>query len=420
MRQQLRAILCATAIVLSTPAHAQEQSITISGFINYIWEESPAIAESKALVNAADANKRAASKWQYNPEIEFGLDDIDGEKKTKTFGISQTIDWSGKSFSSGKTASLELQAVKDDLDTTYQNTALGIVSALSNYSTAKDIADLALKRTSLMERFASLAKKGFKAGDIDKSEYNLAQLALSEALIVQADAQNMLAENKQSLDFAIGFSLDDNYELPVLPSSLPKLPENIDEDKILNNLPNLRAIKSREAAAKSVIASARKNRLPDPTIGVTGGKEAGADMIGFSVSIPLNIFNSYGAEVDQAKAESIALAKAGQNSFHAAKTRLKASQVSYDLSRKAWVNWQENGALALNQQTDILNRKFKVGDLSATDYLVQIEQALDTQVAAKELHNKVWQSWFAWLGASGTINQWIENLDIKNSGEQTK
>ncbi|MBL4885610.1 MAG: TolC family protein [Planctomycetaceae bacterium] len=413
MRQQLRILTCLAALGLSAPAQAQEQMTlqkpSIERFINYVWESSPAIAESEARVTAADAAQRTASKWQYNPEIEFEVENVDGEDKTKTLGISQTIDWSGKFLSSGKTALFELQAVEADRDEIRQNTALEVLSSLADYRAAKDIYNLAVERSGLMERFATLAQKGFKAGDIDQSEKNLAQLALSEALVVQADVKTVLAETKQALDSSIGFPLENGFALPELPEALPALPEAIDENQILMALPSLRAMRSREDAAKAVITGARKDRLPDPTIGITGGQDAGADMIGFSVSVPLNIFNTYGAEVDQAKAEALAEAKAGQNAFYSARTRLKSAQRSYQLSRKAWGNWQENGAQALAEQTDILDRKFKVGDLSATDYLVQIEQALDTQVAAEELHAKVWKSWFAWLGASGTINQWIQN-----------
>ncbi len=418
MRQSLLALTCLTAVVGFAPISyaqeqeqiaTQEQKPTIENFINYIWESSPAIAESNALISSAEAGKRAASKWQYNPEISFEVEDVDGEAKTKLFGVNQTIDWSGKFRSSGKIAGFELQAVKADSDQIKQNLALNVLSNLAEYNAANEIYNLALKRSNLMERFANLAQKGFKAGDIDKSEYKLAQLALSEALIAQADAQNVLAEAKRKLNSAIGFPLENGFILPQLPENLPQLPEITNEDEILLNLPHLRAVKSRSEAAKAVITGAKKDRIADPTIGITAGKNAGVDAVGFTISVPLYVFNTYGAEVDKAKADALAQSKAGQNAFHSAKERLQAANLSYDLSRKAWVNWQENGAQALEQQTDILDRKFKVGDLSATDYLVQIEQALDTQVAAEELHSKVWQSWFAWLGASGTINQWINN-----------
>ncbi len=417
MIQQLRILACLAVMGVAAPAQAQdqtqdqEQRPDIKNFISHIWQSNPALAKAEAKVSAAQAAQKAASRWQYNPELEYEYQDADGEDKTNLLGINQTIDWSGKFLSSGKTAEFELKATEAERDEIRQNTAVDVLSALANYRAARDIFDLAAQRSIFMKSFAELAKKSFKAGDIDQSEYNLAQLAFSEALIEQADSETTLAIGKQELNSSIGFPLGNNFTLPDLPNALPSIASlGQTEEEMLINLPPIRAMKNREGAAKSAITQARKNRLPDPSIGLVAGKDSGADMIGFSVSVPLHVFNTYGAEVDQAKQEAIAEAKAGQNALYIAQERLQSSHRSYQLSRKAWINWQENGAQALAKQADILDRKFKVGDLSATDYLVQIEQALDTEVAAKELHSKVWQSWFAWLAASGSVEQWIQNL----------
>jgi cobalt-zinc-cadmium efflux system outer membrane protein len=425
MTQKLFLLIFLSIIGAALPAQAQNEMPvepkSMASFIHYVWQANPAITEAEARVLEAKAKQKAASKWRYNPEIEGVFEDVDGEDKTKQLALSQTIDWSGKFLSSGKTAAFELQAVEADRDGVRQTVTLGVLSALADFRTTKDIFDLAIKRISLMERFSDLAERSFNAGDIDKSEYNLAQLALSEALIVQADVETTLSESKQELNSSIGFPIENNFPLPVLPKILPTLPEVLNEDKILMSLPMLRAMKSREEAAKAVITEARKDRLPDPTIGLVGGKDSGADMIGLSVSVPLHVFNTYGAEVDAAKAGAIAEAKARQNALHAAKERLQSARRSYQLSRKTWINWQASGAQALSEQVDILDQKFKVGDLNASDYLVQIEQALDTQVAAEELHRKVWRSWFLWLRASGTVEHWFQNLkenSKENSGEQ--
>lgn len=402
--------------LLSSPTLAQQEKQTaqLASFIQNIWRVSPAIQEAEARVAAAKAGQKAAARWQHNPELEYEVEDVDGEDKTKVLGVSQTIDWSGKFLSSGRTAEYELMAAAAERDNIRQSLTVEVLAALAEYQAAQDIFRLAVQRTGLMEDFAALADKSFKAGDIDQSEYNLAQLALSEALIKQAEAETAKAESRQALDSAIGFPLDNYFGLPELPQTFPEPVIGIDdENKILMQLPALRAMKHREEAAKAVITQAQKDRLPDPTIGFRGGKDAGADMVGFSVSVPLHVFNTYGAEVDQAKQEAIAEAKSFQSSYHAARTRLDASRKSYELSKKAWANWKGKGATALAGQIETLDKKYKVGDLSATDYLVQIEQALDTQVAAEELHNKIWQSWFAWLAASGAVEQWIQN-----SGEQ--
>jgi len=419
MKQQLRILACLAVMGFVLPAQAQEQkeeqkeeqkTPDIGTFINHIWEASPMIAEAEAKVAAAKAGQKAAGRWRYNPDIEYEREDKDGAKKTNLIGVSQTIDWSGKFLSSGKTAEFEWMAASAERDNVRQNVAVNVLAALADYSAAQDVFSLALRHTGLMERFAGLAGKRFKAGDIDQSEYNLAQLAMSESLITQADAETMLAEGKQGLDSSIGFPLENGFALPKLAETLPELPsDSASEDEILMGLPHLRAIKNREEAAKAVITQARKDMLPDPTIGVSGGKDEGTDIIGFSMSVPLHVFNTFGAEVDVAKQEALAQAKAFQSAYHAAKTRLQASRRSYQLSKRAWENWQGTGALALADQTETLDLKYAAGDLSTTDYLVRVEQIIDTQVAAEELHAKVWRSWFAFLAASGKTEQWIQN-----------
>jgi cobalt-zinc-cadmium efflux system outer membrane protein len=38
---------------------------------------------------------------------------------------------------------------------------------------------------------------------------------------------------------------------------------------------------------------------------------------------------------------------------------------------------------------------------------VQVEQTLDSEIAAKDLHAKAWEAWFNWLSASGEVKQWL-------------
>ncbi|MBL4743063.1 MAG: hypothetical protein JKX87_00225 [Cycloclasticus sp.] len=58
-----------------------------------------------------------------------------------------------------------------------------------------------------------------------------------------------------------------------------------------------------------------------------------------------------------------------------------------------------------------MERLWRAGELSTTDYLVQLKQSLDTQASAIEQKTQLWQSWTQWLIASGEINQWLTNND---------
>ncbi len=416
-------VLAVGMLTVSTLAYSQEtaveklgmnisvhdvSNIHLSTFIRQIWQDSPIMQEADMKVKMAGAQKKASSKWLYNPEIEFSAEDKDGAKKSKIFGINQTIDWSGKFLASGKVAKFELQTAMAMRDQVRQDLAINVLSALVDYQSADEILELSQRRTKIMKSFATLATKGFKAGDIDQNSYNLAQLAYSEALIQNADAQTTLADNKQSLESSIGFSSDSISALPKLSKTLPEIMtggENLDE--LIKKLPQMRMLQNQKEASKAAISRARRDRIPDPTIGVAGGKDEGSNVVGLSVSIPLNIFNTYGNEVDVAKYHTTAQEKSLQSAYHSAQSRIKSSKRSYELASSAWSVWRENGANALADQIDTLYKKYKIGELSATAYLVQVQQTLDTEIAAKELYAKAWKSWFNWLSASGNIEKWI-------------
>ena len=46
---------------------------------------------------------------------------------------------------------------------------------------------------------------------------------------------------------------------------------------------------------------------------------------------------------------------------------------------------------------NLLDRLWQAGELNTTDYLVQLKQALDTEVSAIEQHGRMWRAWSAWL-----------------------
>ncbi len=381
----------------------------IAAFIKRIWLESPLMLEANAKLQAARNQARADSKWLYNPEVEFTVEDNEGADKTKLVGISQTIDWNGKARAAGRVARFELQGAIAEHDETRQNVAVDLLTALAEYRASKEVLILSAERTRLMERFAALEARRFKAGDIDQSEYNMAQLAFSEALIQHADAESTLGEKRLALDSAIGFSANKMMALPALPGRLPKLSKNgRSADELVARLPAIRMRQSRNSALRASITRAQRDRFADPTLTLTGGKDTGARLIGVSVSIPFNVFNSYKAEVDVAKYRSASEAQSLQSAYYIAKSRLNSSRRKYELTSRAWSAWNSRGSRALEDQVDTLDKKFKVGELSATEYLVQIQQTLNTRIAAEELYSKTWNAWFEWIKVSGSVEQWLQ------------
>ena len=87
--------------------------------------------------------------------------------------------------------------------------------------------------------------------------------------------------------------------------------------------------------------------------------------------------------------------------------RLISAAERYELSQGAWRDWERTGRVSLTRQADQLRRLWEAGEISTTDYLVQIRQTLDVQESALNLGQALWRAWFEWLTASGQIDAWI-------------
>ena len=54
-----------------------------------------------------------------------------------------------------------------------------------------------------------------------------------------------------------------------------------------------------------------------------------------------------------------------------------------------------------------MQRLWESGELSTTDYLVQLQQTLDTRWNALDLELTMWDAWFEWLAATGLADNWL-------------
>jgi cobalt-zinc-cadmium efflux system outer membrane protein len=77
--------------------------------------------------------------------------------------------------------------------------------------------------------------------------------------------------------------------------------------------------------------------------------------------------------------------------------------VTYD----AWAAWEHSGQPSQSSQLALLERLWQAGELSTADYLLQLNQTLDTRTSALELRGQLWRSWFDWLAASGRFDGWL-------------
>lgn len=405
LQQILLAGVLACFIPASWAAHGLLPAVPepLRELIEQVQRENPAILAAQAAVAAAHARGEAAGRPLYNPSL--SLDTENGQTATTAAGISQTLDWSGKQASLRNAALGELQAAQAALAVTQQRVIAETLSALADYQTAREQEALGLQRSRLMQEFVDTATRRLSAGDISRMDVALAQVAYNEALMQQAHAEAALSDAQAALSAASGLAPQAAW--PTLPEKLPLPPENANPDTLLNRLPEIRLALARAAAAHQRIEVAKRQRRPDPTLTVRGGRDGSDPLIGIGIEIPLFVRNPFRAEVAAAESEAMQAEQGLNETRSKDRARLEGALARYRRTAAAWQTWQTQGRPNLDAQMALLARLWQAGELSATEYLVQTRQGVDTQITAAELSGEVRRAAVAWLQSSGLLEDWL-------------
>jgi len=368
-------------------------------------ETNPEIQAAQAAVDAAQARLAGAGLPLNNPELELETERTDTHMNT--LGFSQTIDWHNKQGAFEQAARAKLTSTQAQIEALRLTKATELLDAIGRIATNHEIITLSKRRTEILERFARLAKRRHAAGDIPQSELELARLSLAEAVMQHAGNGAELIQARSEFFSISGQMLGNSVKLPGrLPATLPGAQ---DEAALAQNHPQVQAAHQMAQAARQQIHAVDQERKADPTFGLAAGREDQEDLIALSFSIPLQVRNNFRSNVDAAQAEALQAEQEAQQAYLSLRARLKGAQERYKLVAGAWDLWLSQGRPSLQQHIDLVETQWKAGEMSSTDYLLQVRQTLDTQIAGVELHGNLWNAWVEWLSASGTLNKWLND-----------
>lgn len=376
----------------------------LAAFISAVVDADPQVNAARAALDASVALVGAAGRPLYNPELELVAENAD--TKTRAIGISQTFDWGGKRNARTSVAESEQYAVEAEYKITRWQVMTELLSALATYQTEADRTALATTRVSTMRDFAELAERRFDAGDISQIELDLAALAFTDARMKQATALANVAESKQLVgSLAVGSAPS---EWPAVKTQLsPMAIAPSEATTIVMSLPHVRVAQLRIAAAAARVDLRDRERRLDPTMTLIGGREDDENLVGLNVTIPLAVRNRHTYEVTAASAERRQAQQIAADVSRRAYARFFGAQDRYQLSLAAWQDWEKTGGVSLERQSELLRRLWESGELSTTEFLVQLRQTLDTRESALELRQTLWRAWFEWMTASGQIESWL-------------
>jgi cobalt-zinc-cadmium efflux system outer membrane protein len=379
--------------------------VSLRSAVLEIWNKSPEVQAAAAELEAARARARAAARPVYNPSLTADAENADLNRRT--VGISLPLDLSGKRRAREGQGDADLRAGEAGYALQRIDVASRWLKAWSDVALTARQRELGQRRVEMMQRFDELAAQRLKLGDISSPERDLAALALGEAQAQQAALTGKEAAARATLQAIAGAAAAP----PTLPEGLPPQAGGV-VARPIDELPQLRLARARQASAQAGVRVAQRARIPDPTLSLTGGEvRVGTvrdNVIGLSVSIPLPVFNNGSAEVDAARADADAAAANAQAQRLRLRSGLEEARTRYAALRSADAAFHSGRAAAFADRTALLEKLWRAGEISTSDYLVQLKESLNTALTGLELKSQAWQAWFDYLTAAGRLNDWID------------
>lgn len=405
------AVICLAACLLSAEITAAEIPASLAPApvrtaLQAAWQQHPAYRATESQLAAARARLDAAGQPLYNPEVELAADD-EGPDRTATAGLNLTLDLSGKRRVRRDAAAARVDQATAEAKLRRRDFAKQWFASWAELQTAQQRILTGDRRLALVTRFATLAGKQFAADDISGLERDLALLARDEA---EAEQSQLIADRAEAeARFrAVGGTPELVAELSLPTNELPPPSAALTG---IEQLPDWQAAQAAALAAEREVVVARRNRIPDPTIGAYGGRKdydlgPADNVVGVSVSIPLFVRNSYRAEVVAAQADAdVAMAEADRVRIELDAERRRAID-SYTAAQASWSRWQASRGTDIERRANLLERLWREGELSTTDYLQQLNQTLDTALAGAELEARLWRTYADYLAATGQLERW--------------
>ncbi len=384
----------------SNPAPANPRLVA---WVAQALADNPELAAVAAGAEAAGARAEGAGRPIYNPELELEYEHSDIDKTTAV--LSQTVDWHGKREARQTAADGNLTAARAEQDAVRERLTGELLVALAEYEDGRAAIELAERQAGLMGRFAKVARERGKAGDLGQTEVELAELANVEGELTRAREEARLTDVLDSLQRIAGTMGPPKASLPQVPAeTLPRAGPAAD---LAARHPEVQVARSRALAAAAAVRRADRDRWADPSIGVKGGREDREMLVGLRLTIPLPLRNDFRAEVDAAHSESNQAAQVAGQVERQVLARLAAAETRYRTLRGAWQVWERQGRGGLERRLKLLDRLWDVGELTTTDYLVQVKQSLEAETAGLTLRRELRQAWLAWLRAAGQVQTWL-------------
>lgn len=396
-------MLAVSAVLSLMLAAAPVEAWPLERVVSEAVEQAPEVAVARAEEAAAEGVRAADGRWvRENPALEAAvasdaLTDDEGEQRVEAM-LSQTLEVAGQRGLRVKRADAAVDAARARRRAVVLEAAAAAVSAAVELERREARARLAEEALGLARTLEEATGRRFAAGDVSELDRNAAALerARAEARTAmaraEADAARAALNRRLGRPAGAPLSVSVMAQVGIAQSPSDKRLELLATlpSPVLNERPEVQAARAEEAAASAEVDLLRRERFPDPTLGVGYERERTAEshgaikdlhtshMLVARLSVPLPLWNRNQRELAEARGRRSARESERVARERQVEEEAVAARSTFDAARAAYTAL-EAARPSVERNLDLVRRAYEAGELSLDALLLARDRAFSAR-----------------------------------------
>jgi len=377
-----RALLGACALFL--PLLAQAQTSGWDAWLASQIQQHPDVLAAREQWLGSNASADAVEQPIYNPELSSDLERI-GEEDNYRVGVSQTIDWWDRRGAKRQQAGYLRSAAEALYRQQVLDKTFDALAALVEWHAANRAAAITQAQQQQLNTLLELVKKRQQAGDLGSIDAELTFLSLSQQLAQVAEVEAALEKAEARVR-----ELLPNWapERGGIPEHFWPSPPGTITDQELRTHPTVASAYARWQSLKEEAEVTRRTARAEPTVGLNAGRDEGENVVGLTFSIPLNVRNNFSAETRAAERTALEAEARFRSIYRKQRFDWQAAHAAWQRFEQQYRRWQTLVQGRIENSAELLERQWRSGDLSTTDYLLALNQRAESLMAGIELEKQ--------------------------------
>ena len=266
----------------------------------------PALRAADARADAATWNAAAVRAWE-DPTAKFGVMGADREKRADDgdllYGLEQKLPLFGKPRAARELAQAEAAAQRHDAAFRAHQLARDLHRQLLKVALTERVVELGNADVAALDTIVAATEEKYRNGFATQVEVLQTQNERARRLNLLRTDENLLRAEHASLSRLVNRASDASWPKLLLPQPIPGLPPA--EEMVRHateTAPQLEVMRATARQAESAVRLARRQRLPDVSLGLEGRQYADTGefregTVMFGLSIPWGNRSRYRADI---------------------------------------------------------------------------------------------------------------------------